>query len=57
MKLICHFCQAKHLALEITSNDMDSFSVCCHKGKIHALHLFKELFAGLNLNDNFEKLF
>lgn len=52
MNFRCKFCSARHFESEITANDRDKFTSCCHKGKIELPPLtqndfFKALFDGL----------
>lgn len=56
MDLICRFCDAKHFASEVTANDYDEFTMCCHKGKVFLLpfpqnQFFNRLYEGLKSNN------
>lgn len=56
MNFVCRFCSALHFESEITANDRDRFTSCCHKGKVDLLPLaqndfFQALFDGLTSTD------
>lgn len=49
--LECRYCRAKHLESEVTLRDRNSFTLCCHKGKVSASELQQNNFFNDLYND------
>ena len=56
LEMCCLFCSAKHFRSEVTLRNTQTFTLCCHKGKVVLPSptqnlFFKQLWEGLSSND------